>query len=105
MLPAGRARYLARHRVGGALEGVHTDHAGQQAGSDHLTLARAIAFVQRGDHAVRAIHAGHDVSHRHTDPGRLIGAGSGHRHDAGLALGDLVITRAATLGAVVAEAA
>ena len=60
--------------------------------------------MQRGHHAVRAVHPGEQVADRYADPLRVVGSGAGERHQAGLALGDLVVAGATALGAVVAEA-
>ena len=61
-------------------------------------------LVQRGEHAVRAVHPGEQVGDRDADPLRVLGPGAGQRHEAGLALGDLVVAGPATLRPVVAEA-
>jgi hypothetical protein len=60
--------------------------------------------VQRGEHAVGAIHAGEQVGDRHADALRVVGSGAGQGHQPRLALGDLVVARATALGTVVAEA-
>ena len=46
-------------------------------------------LVQRGQHPEGAVHAGDEVGDRHADLGRL--GGPGDRHQAALALGDLVV--------------
>ena len=61
--------------------------------------------MEGGDDAVGAVHPGEQVTDRHADPLRAVGVGAGHRHEPGLALRDLVVAGAPTLGAVVAEAA
>ena len=66
--------------------------------------ARPVAFVERGDDAVGAVHPGQQVGDRHADALRVVGPGAGERHEAGLALGDLVVAGAAALGPVVTEA-
>ena len=97
-----RPGHLAGHGPPGALEGVHADHAGQQRGAHDAAAAGAGPLVQRGEHAVGAVHAGDQVGDRHPDLGRLLGAGD--RHQPALALGDLVVAGARRLGPVVAEA-
>ena len=57
------------------------------------------------DDAVGAVHAGEQVADRHPDPLRVVGVGAGQRHEAALALGDLVVAGAPALGPVVAEPA
>jgi hypothetical protein len=64
-----------------------------------------VALVERGDDPVGAVHAGQEVTDRHTDTLRVVGVRPGQRHQAALALGDLVVAGAAALGPVVAEAA
>jgi hypothetical protein len=61
--------------------------------------------VQRRDGSIGAVHAGQQVTDRHADPHRLAIAGAGQRHDACLALGDLVIAGPPTLRPVVTEPA
>ena len=99
-LPAG---HLPAHGVRRPLVGVHADDGGQQRRAHHLAAAGALALEQRGQHAVRAVHAGQQVADRDADLLRVLGAGPGHRHQAGLALGDLVVAGPAALGAVVPE--
>ena len=67
--------------------------------------AGARPLVQRGEHAVGAVHPGEQVADRHADTLRVVRSGPGQRHEAAFALGDLVVARPAALGAVVAEPA
>ena len=99
-----RAADLAGHRPARALEGVHPDDRRQQGGAHDLPAPGGRPLVQRGDDAVRAVHPGEQVADRYADPLRVVGTGAGERHQAGLALGDLVVAGAPALGAVVAEA-
>ena len=66
--------------------------------------AGAVPLEQRGEHAVRAVHPGQQVGDRHADPLRVVRSGAGQRHQAGLALGDLVVAGPAALRSVVPEA-
>ena len=95
---------LAGHGPAGALEGVHTDAGRQQRRTHDLALAGHVALVERGEDAVGAVHPGQQVRDRHADALRVVGTGAGERHQAGLALGDLVVAGAAALRSVVAEA-
>ena len=99
---AGQAGHLAGHGPAGALERVHADHAGQQRGPHDATLPGDRTLVQRGQHAEGAVHAGEQVGDRDAHLGRLRGAGD--RHQAALALGDLVVARPLRLRPVVPEA-
>jgi hypothetical protein len=100
-----RVAHLAGDGVAGALEGVHAHDRGQQRGAHHASLAGAVALVEGRDHAVGAVHAGEEVADRHAHTGRLVGGGAGQRHQARLALGDLVVAGAAALRPVVPETA
>ena len=102
---ASGLRHLAGHGVPGALEGVDPDDRGEQRGA-HLTAdAGAVALVERGDDTVGAVHPGEEVADGDPDALRVVGVGAGERHQAALALGDLVVPGAAALGTVVAEPA
>ena len=56
-------------------------------------------------HPVRAVHTGEQVADGDADTLRVVRSRAGQRHQAALALGDLVVPRPAALGAVVAEPA
>ncbi len=99
-----RATDLAGHRPAGALEGVHAHEGRQQGGAHDLAAAGGRALVDRGEDAVRAVHAGEQVPDRYADALRVVGTGAGEGHDPGLALRDLVVAGPPALGAVVAEA-
>ncbi len=99
-----RAADLARHRPPRSLEGVHPDDRGEQRRTHDRADAGAVPLVERGDHAVGAVHPGQQVRDRGADPLRVVGPGAGQRHQAGLALGDLVVAGPAALRSVVAEA-
>jgi hypothetical protein len=64
-----------------------------------------VALVEGGDDTVGAVHPGEEVADRHADPLGVVGVGAGERHEATLALGDLVVAGAPALGAVVPEPA
>ena len=102
MVSTRDARHLAAEEPPGALEGVHPDHAGQQRRPDHAPDAGRVPLVQRGHDAVGEVHAGQEVGDGYADLGRLLGAG--HRHQAALALRDLVVAGAVRLRPVVPEA-
>ena len=104
MVVALGAADLAGDRPAGRLEAVHPDDRGQQGGAHDPAGAGVVAFEQRGQDAVRAVHAGQQVGDRCPDLLRVVRVRSGQRHQAGLALRDLVVAGAAALGAVVAEA-
>ena len=61
-------------------------------------------LVQGGEDAVRAVHPASRSAIGTPDALRVLGTGAGQRHQSGLALGDLVVARAAALGSVVTEA-
>lgn len=90
-----RPRDLARHRPPSALEGVYPDERSEQRRPYHLPPASPLALKKGGEDAV---HAGGEVTDRHADALRV--AWSRTRR---LALGDLVIARAAALRPVVSE--
>jgi hypothetical protein len=79
------------------------DDRGEQRRPHHGAEAGAVPLVERRDHAVRAVHPGQQVRDRGADPLRVLGTGAGQRHQAGLALGDLVVPGPAALRSVVAE--
>ena len=98
-----RVRRLAGHGVARPLVGVHTHDRGQQRRADDPAASGAMALVECGHDAIRAVHAGQQVRDRYADPDGLVGAGTGDRHQTPFALGDLVVARARTLRAVVPE--
>ena len=57
-----------------ALECVHADDGGQQRCANHLAAAGALAFLQCGKHAERAVHAGQQVRDRYPDALHIVGA-------------------------------
>ncbi|GAA3099435.1 hypothetical protein GCM10020001_015030 [Nonomuraea salmonea] len=83
---------------------MHAGDGGEQRGAHDPARAGPLALVERGGHAVRAVDAGQQVRDGRAHAVGLVGRRAGQRHQAGLALGDLVVARAAALGAVVAEA-
>ena len=95
---------LAGHGPPGALEGVHPDDRREQRRPDDLPLAGRVPLVERGEHAVGAVHPGQQVGDGYADALRVVGTGPGERHQPGLALGDLVVAGTSALGSVVAEA-
>ena len=100
-----RVTDLAGHGPAGALEGVHPDDRGEQRGADDGADAGAAPLVERGHARRRRRTSRTSRSAIGTpDPLRVVGPGAGQRHQAGLALGDLVVARAPALGPVVAEA-
>ena len=98
---AGQAGHLAGDGPAGALEGVYADHAGQQRRTHDPAAAGPGPFGEGGEDADRAVHPRDQVGDRHADLGGLLGAGD--RHQAALALGDLVVARPGRLRPVVAE--
>ena len=88
-----------------ALEGVHADDAGQQRRSHDAAPSGALAFLQGGDDAERAVHAGEQVGDGNADALDVVGSGAGQRHQSGLALRDLVVPGASAFGSVVTETA
>ena len=100
---AGRVRHLVGDGPAGALVGVHADDGREQRGAHHPAAPGQRPLVQRGEHAVGAVHPGEQVADRDAHAGRLVGRRTGQRHQPGLALGDLVVARAAALGPVVPE--
>ena len=100
-----RAADVPGHRVRRALERVGADEGGEQAGSDDPADPGGVPFVQRGDHPVRAVHAGEEVADRHAHPLWGVGVRPGHRHEPRLALGDLVVPGPSALRPVVSEPA
>ncbi len=63
----------------------------------------AAPLVERGHDAVGAVHPGEQVGDRDAHPLRVVGPRARQRHQARLALGDLVVARAPALRPVVAE--
>lgn len=84
-----------------SLECVNADDAGDQRGAYHTTSAGSLPFDQRAQDTERAVRPGQEVRDRDTDLQGLVDAG--HAHQAGFALGDLVVTGAVGFRAVVAE--
>ena len=94
-------RNLAGHGEAGALKGVHSDDGGQQAGPHDAAPPGALPLVQRGDHAVGAVHPGEQIGDRRANAGGLVGICPGQAHQSGLTLGDLVVSGATALRPVV----
>src|SRR3954451_14684731 len=63
------------------------------------------AIERRGEPAVGPVHPGQQVTDRGADPLRVLRPRAGHRHQAALALGDLVVTGTTALRPVVPEPA
>ncbi len=98
-----RSPHLPGDRPPGALEGVHPGDGRQQRGPHDLPDAGPVPLVQRRQHAVRAVDPGQQVADRHAHALRVVRAGARQGHEAGLALGDLVVPGAAALRPVVPE--
>ena len=94
---------LAGDGPAGALEGMHSHGGREQRGPHDRADAGAGPFVQGREHPVGAVHPGQQIGDRNPHPLRVLGTGAGQRHQSGLALRDLVVARAPTLGAVVTE--
>ena len=73
MVVAAGMRNLASDRPPGALEGVHPDDGGQQAGPHHPAATGSMALVQGLHHAVRAVHPGQQVADGQAHAGWFIG--------------------------------
>ena len=71
---------------------------------DHLAVAAALAFVQRGEDADRGEEAGGDVAEREAGADGAAAGLAGDAHDAAHALHDDVERRAVAVGAGLAEA-
>ncbi len=98
-----RARHLAGHRVAGPLERVHPDDRREQARPDHLPATGPLPLEQGGEDAVGAVHPGEQVPDRNPDPLRIVRPRAGQRHQAALALGDLVVPGPASLRTIAPE--
>ena len=61
--------------------------------------------MQCGEHTVRAVAGREEICDRHSDALWIVPAGAGHRHQTGLALGDLVVAWTPAFGSVVSESA
>ncbi len=94
---------LATQRPARALVGVHGHGRCQQRRRHPLAAAGALAFVQRAHHTPGAEHARQDVGDRHAELGGLATGMTGHRHQAGFALHDLVEPRPGPVGTALAE--
>ena len=96
---------LAGDGVPRALEGVDADDGGEQGRAHDASLPVRWRSCSADDDAVGAVHPGEQVADRHADALRVVGVGAGERHQAALALRDLVVPGPPALGPVVAEPA
>ena len=82
-----------------------TDDPGEQRGPDQAAASGPGPLVQGGEGSDDGVMAGDEVGDGDADALRVVRPAAGQRHQAGLALGDLVVAGATALGPVLAEAA
>src|SRR6202035_3673777 len=104
MIVAGLLGDFALHQIAGGLEVEHEDLRLQERSGDLLALFGFLALQKRDQDAGRRQQPGTEIGDRNADAYRALPRQAGHRHQPAHALRDLIETRPARIGPVLAEA-